>query len=56
MIKDLEITVDDELLERAPRIARQGKIYIPYCTRTKDVCPIFAKDECVFYKELLLIK
>ena len=55
-IKDLEITVDDKLLDRAPRIVRSREIYIPYCTRTKDVCSVFANGECVYYKELLVEK
>ena len=56
MIKDLEITIDDELLFLAPRITRDEKVYIPYCKKDKTFCRNFPGEDCVNYVELLLTK
>ena len=56
MIKDLEISLDDELLSRSPRIFKDGEAYIPYCTKDKYVCRGSNEKECIYYAELLIKK
>ncbi len=55
-IRDLEITVDDELLGRSPRIMTDQKIYIPYCTKDQGFCKNFPNEGCIYYQELLLVE